>query len=74
MDSIALLNKKILLITVSISEQFPELTHFLNEMPVSIPNVNHPTINQQSLNSYYQSLLTLLEKYKEQIILKQQHV
>lgn len=72
MDKTAIINQKILLITNTISEQFPELTDFLNEMPVSIPNVNHPTINQDILNAYYQSLIALLENYKLQITLKQQ--
>lgn len=71
MESINKINEKILQITNTIREQFPELTDFLNEMPVSVPNVKHPIIDEDALEKYYNSLHALLKKYKDQIILKQ---
>jgi hypothetical protein len=71
MESIIKINEKIIHITNTIREQFPELTDFLNEMPVSVPNVTHPIIDEVVLEKYYNSLKDLLKEYKNQIILKQ---
>lgn len=72
MENVENINKKIILITLEINERFPELLNFLNEMPVSIPNLVHPKINIKSLTSYYQSLVSLKENYIQQLNLKHQ--
>ncbi len=59
------INKKILKITMEIQEKYPELSKFLTEMPITIPNNLHPHINSKNLNEYYFSLETLLKKYIE---------
>lgn len=58
------LNSKIMKITMVIKEQYPELLEFLNEMPVTIPAEKNPEINLNALKTYYESLISVLAKYK----------
>ncbi len=57
------INNKILAITMKIQNEFPELSKYIAEMPVTIPNIEDPAINIDSLNEYYNSLNDLLSKY-----------
>lgn len=57
------LNNDILSITMKIQDEFPELSKYIAEMPVTIPNTDNPEINTKSLQDYYNSLETLLKKY-----------
>ena len=57
------INKKILLLTLKIRNDYPELHIFLSEMPVTIPVVENPKINAIVLEEYYNSLENLLKKY-----------
>jgi len=57
------LNTAILEITLKIREQFPELSKYILEMPVTIPNVENPEVNSQALQDYYESLDILLKDY-----------
>jgi hypothetical protein len=57
------INNKIIAITMKIQEEFPELSKYIAEMPVTIPNIEDPAINIDSLNEYYNSLNDLLSKY-----------
>ena len=70
------LNKDILRITLLIQEQFPELSKYIVEMPVTIPNTNDPEINLKALNDYYDSLSVLLTEYadKHRTIKKQEYL
>jgi hypothetical protein len=54
------LNAAILKITLMIQEKFPELSKYIEEMPV-----NNPEINLEQLKDYYNSLENLIEKYAE---------
>lgn len=56
-------NKAILNITLKINAEFPELSKYISEMPVTIPNVEDPQISIKNLEEYYNSLETLLKKY-----------
>ncbi len=58
------LNSKILKITMKIQEHYPELSQYLEEMPVTVPSDNDPEITLNQLQSYYESLNSLLNKYK----------
>ena len=53
----------ILKITMKIKIQFPELSNYILEMPVTIPNVANPEINCTVLQDYYNSLCVLLKDY-----------
>src|ERR1035437_7539905 len=57
------LNSKILKITMTIKEKYPELTKYIEEMPVTIPDENHPEISENNLQTYFDSLNSMLKKY-----------
>ena len=56
------LNEAILKITLKIQSEFPELSKYIEEMPITIPTAN-PDVKLKSLKDYYDSLSNLLEKY-----------
>jgi len=58
------LNAKILKITMMIKDHYPELSQYLEEMPETVPSENDPEITLNHLKSYYESLNSILEKYK----------
>lgn len=58
------LNAKILKMTLMIREQYPELSKYLEEMPVTVPNAENPNIELENLKKYYSSLTAILERYK----------
>jgi hypothetical protein len=57
------INEAILKITLNIKEQFPELSKYTLEMPITIPNVENPKINLKVLQDYYKSLEELMQHY-----------
>ena len=59
----AFLNAEILEITLKIKEKYPELSKYIEEMSVTIPNVQDPEITRKNLKVYYESLKDLLNKY-----------
>ncbi|MFM9909072.1 MAG: hypothetical protein ACKVOW_06980 [Chitinophagaceae bacterium] len=59
------LNNDILKITMRISEKFPELSKYISEMPVSIPDTDDPEITIKNLSEYKESLELLLKKYEK---------
>ncbi len=59
-----LLNRKILKIKRIIKDRFPELSKFLDEMPVSTEDSNPSEISNYDLGEYYRSLEAVLTKYK----------
>jgi hypothetical protein len=58
------LNAKILKITMRINDYYPELSQYLEEMPVTVPSEDDPEITLNQLRIYYESLNSLLNKYK----------
>ena len=58
------LNAKILKVTMIIKEQYPELSGFLEEMPATIPSEENVEITLKNLNAYYESLNSMVNKYK----------
>ena len=57
------LNSKILQITMKIKDQYPELTKYIEEMSVTIPDEKNPEITPKNLKTYYDSLNSALNKY-----------
>lgn len=57
------LNAKILKITLTINGQYPELSKYIEEMPETIPDDKNPEITLKNLNTYYDSLTAMLDKY-----------
>lgn len=62
------LNEEILRVTLMIHTVYPELSKFIEEMPVTIPNVDQPEMNISILSDYLDSLNSLIFHYKEGII------
>lgn len=56
-------NNDILATTLLIHKRFPELSKYLEEMPITIPDMNSPVISNQVLMDYDESLRVLLHKY-----------
>jgi hypothetical protein len=56
-------NSKILNITLKIKEQYPELSKYLEEMPITIPDKKFPIITPKILQDYFNSLTALLNNY-----------
>ena len=63
MKTVNEINKDIIETTMVIDETFPELSKYIEEMPVTISNTNEPEINETNLKDYQSSLDTLLNKY-----------
>lgn len=57
------LNADILKITLLIREKYPELSKYVSEMPITIPDVESPEINAKILTDYYDSLEAIMENY-----------
>lgn len=57
------LNDAILKMTLKIRNEYPELSKYLIEMPVTIPDSKNPEINNTILKDYYDSLNDILKKY-----------
>ncbi len=66
------LNSAILEITKKIKEQFPELSKYILEMPITIPNVENPKMDCELLQDYHDSLEVLLKDYVENQHIKTQ--
>ena len=65
MESETELNAKILAITNKIKQSHPELLKYLDEMPVTIPDVEKPEVNVDTLRAHYESLCELLKKFPD---------
>ncbi|MCP9765523.1 hypothetical protein [Lacihabitans soyangensis] len=65
MRTVAEMNAKILKLSQMIEADYPEISMYLTEMPVTIPNVSSPKINASTLSEYYESLKILLKDYIE---------
>jgi hypothetical protein len=53
----------ILNISMEIRDISPELSKFIEEMPVTIPNLSKPELNVKNLTEYCDSLELFLNKY-----------
>jgi hypothetical protein len=56
-------NSRILQVTMRMKDDYPELSKYIEEMKVTIPNDSHPQITIQNLKTYYESLTTVLDNY-----------
>ena len=65
MDKLHKLLRDITLLTTNIETNFPELYHFLNEDPITIPVDNQPDIDVEILQNYLESLQELLRHHLE---------
>jgi hypothetical protein len=59
----AYLTKEILTITLMIGKKYPELSKYIEEMPITIPDEKNPEITRKNLKAYYSSLEAIIAKY-----------
>ena len=57
------LNLKILKTTLLIKDKYPELSKYIEEMKVTIPDETNPQITLKNLQAYYDSLNSMLNNY-----------
>lgn len=57
--------KEISDITRDIETNYPDVYKYLDENPITIPNLEHPKINTNKLQDYLESLKDLLKKHKQ---------
>ena len=65
------LNKKIIAIRFRIQNEFPKLSKYLDETPVTTTSEAVPEINAETLNNYYESLFKFLAFYKQELAQKE---
>lgn len=65
MDELRSIQNEITRITTIIETEYPELYPFLEELTITLPDSDHPTINVAIMNSYLDNLKTLLLHYIE---------
>lgn len=56
---------KITQLTSNIETNYPELYHFLEEDPITIPNQSHPNMYKITFIAYFESLKQLLKHHLE---------
>ena len=64
MDTEKSLTERIMNITQTLNEKYPELIKFIPEMTQTNPDEKDPSINNKSLREYYDSLIQMIKKYK----------
>lgn len=58
------LNAEILLLTMTMRKEFPELSKYIEEMPVTVPDMKDPMVTINGLQDYLQSLTAMLTKIR----------
>jgi hypothetical protein len=53
-------------LTIEIRDKYPEMAKYLNEMTVTNPDIEHPRINVELLNDYYETLKMMIDKYAKE--------
>lgn len=53
-------------ITREIEEHDPELLKYLDETPMTIPDVNNPDVDNKALEEYLESLREIKKKYDQE--------
>jgi hypothetical protein len=65
MKTVGELLKEISDITRDIETNYPDVYKYLDENPITIPNLKHPKVDTNQLQVYLESLNDLLNKYKK---------
>lgn len=58
------LNNRILKITLFIHAKHPELSKYIEEMTVTIPDEKNPKITVKGLEDYLNTLISFMKKYE----------
>jgi hypothetical protein len=57
--------KEINEITLKMEQEYPELYQYLDENPVTIPNIGHPNLDTKVFANYLEALKILLQNHIE---------
>lgn len=52
-------------VTRDIETNYPEIYKYLDENPITIPNMEHPKVNKTELEDYLESLKQLISKHQK---------
>lgn len=52
-------------VTRDIEENYPELYKYIDENPMTLPDENHPEVDNEAFKEYLESLKTMLAEYKK---------
>lgn len=63
METEAEINARIMKLTMVIQENYPELSKYINEMPITIPVDSSPEVTIKNLQKYHDTLLTWFRNY-----------
>lgn len=48
-----------------IEDQHPELNKYLDETPMTIPDIENPDVDQKALKDYLESLKSMVDNYEK---------
>ncbi len=65
MDGLKNIQKEITQLIYTIESKYPELYRFLDEEPITIPNMANPEIDSKIMQDYLEGLKQIFEHYKE---------
>ncbi len=74
MKTKAILEQDILDITMKINKTFPDLTRYINEIPVKMSKKDNEGITIKNLEEYYSTLVQMFEKHNKKYSLKNKEV
>jgi hypothetical protein len=52
-------------ITLKMEQEYPELYQYLDENPITIPNISHPNLDTKVFADYLEALKILLQNHIE---------
>mgnify|MGYP003659801866 CR=1 FL=1 len=67
MKTVNEIEQDIVEITMKINSEFPELSKYISEMPLEVPDKNNMEISRKSFQNYYDSLEQFLNKYRNEV-------
>jgi hypothetical protein len=67
MKTVKEIEQDIIEITMKINSEFPELSKYISEMPLEVPDKNNMEISLKSFHDYYDSLEQLLKNYRDEV-------
>lgn len=59
------INEKINQMMNKVRDKHPELIQFIDEIPITIPNKENPEVNLKALESYYNTIREILDRYAQ---------
>ncbi|MDH5413824.1 MAG: hypothetical protein OEW87_06780 [Flavobacteriaceae bacterium] len=65
MDGLKKIQQEITQLIFTIESEYPELYRFLDEEPITIPNMSSPEIDSKIMQDYLDGLQQIFEHYKE---------